>query len=86
MFTAAYDEVVATVIAIRKRAKLTQRELAQTLGREQNLIGRIETGQRRVDLVEFVWICQACGADPEVEVAKLTKALSGHVPRRRVRR
>ena len=83
MFTNAYDEVVATVVAMRKRAKLTQRELADILGREQNLVGRIETGQRRVDLVEFIWICHACGADPEIEVAKLTKTLAGHVPRRR---
>ena len=36
-----------------------------------------------IDLVEFIWICQACGADVEVEVAKLTRVLIGHVPRRR---
>jgi len=86
VFTAAYAEIVEAVITLRKRAGLTQRELAERLGREQNLVGRIETRQRRIDLVEFVWICQACGADPEIEVAQLVRLVKRQVPQRRSRR
>lgn len=85
MFTAAHKEIVSAVKTMRERAKLTQRQLADAVGREHSFIGRIETGQRRVDLVELVVICRACGVDPEVEIAKLVKELKTTVPRRATR-
>ena len=83
MVTAAHDALVAAVVQLRKNAGLTQRQLAEALGREQNLIGRIETGQRRIDLVEWVGICRACKVDPEVEIAKLVRQIKPLVPPRR---
>ena len=83
MVTAAHDALVAAVVQLRKNAGLTQRQLAEALGREQNLIGRIETGQRRIDLIEWVGICQACKADPELEIAKLVRQIKPLVPPRR---
>ena len=86
MFTTAFADLVAAVVDMRKRASLTQRQLAEAVGREQNFIGRIETGQRRVDVVELIQICRACGVDPEVEIASLVRKLSASVPKRRGRR
>jgi transcriptional regulator with XRE-family HTH domain len=83
MFTAASDALAAAVADLRKRAGLTQRALADALGREQNLVARIETGQRRVDMIEWVGICRACNANPEVEMTKLLRQLSSLVPSRR---
>jgi transcriptional regulator with XRE-family HTH domain len=83
MFTAAHDALVAAVVQLRKSAGLTQRQLAEALGREQNLIGRIETGQRRIDLVEWIGICRACKVDPEAEIAKLVRQIKALVPQRR---
>jgi transcriptional regulator with XRE-family HTH domain len=83
MFTAASDALAAAVVELRKRAGLTQRQLAEALGREQNLVARIETGQRRVDLVEWVGICRACEANPEVEISKLVRRILALVPTRR---
>ena len=56
------------LVALRKDAGLTQRQLAVKLKREHNMVGRIEVGERRLDVVEFYWFCKACGAKPE-EVA-----------------
>ena len=50
------------------------------MGREQSFIGRIETGQRRIDLVEFVWLAKACGADPDAILIKLAREVSRVVP------
>jgi transcriptional regulator with XRE-family HTH domain len=83
MFTGGYGQMVAAIVAMRRNAGLTQRELASALGREQNFVGRIETGQRRVDLIEFLWICRACKTDPEAQVLKLVRNLSGIAPLRR---
>jgi transcriptional regulator with XRE-family HTH domain len=86
MFTAASDALAAAVVELRKRARMTQRQLAEGVGREQNFVARIETGQRRIDLVEWVTICRACGVDPEVEIVKLLRKIGALVPQRRRRR
>lgn len=76
LHTAGHRELVSTVKALRKRAGLTQRELAERLGREQNFVARVETGGRRIDLVELIAICTACDADPGAEIAILVKRIT----------
>ena len=61
------------IVAMRKNAGLNQRQLAGRLGREQNLVGRLEKGQRRLDVVEFYWLCKACGVDPKSVARRLFK-------------
>jgi transcriptional regulator with XRE-family HTH domain len=82
LFTAAADAIAAAVVDLRRRRQMTQRDLAQAIGREQNYIARIETCQRRVDIVEWIKLCQACGTDPAKETARLLRVLLPLVPRR----
>ncbi|USZ14303.1 helix-turn-helix domain-containing protein [Moraxella sp. FZLJ2107] len=49
----------------RLRLGLTMRELAQKLDRPHSFVQRIEEGDRRLDVVEFVWYCQALGLNPQ---------------------
>ena len=58
-----YLVVRETLIAMRQAAGLTQRELADRLQREHSFVWRIETGERRLDVVEFAWVCQALNQD-----------------------
>lgn len=51
------------LIDMRKSAGMTQRELADKMGREQSFIWRLESGERRLDLIEFHWICNELGQD-----------------------
>ncbi len=67
------DCVHKMIVAIRTKAGLTQRQLAEKLGRERSLIGRLELGERRLDLVEFVSLCRACGAQPAREASRLMR-------------
>jgi transcriptional regulator with XRE-family HTH domain len=83
MFTTAFREIVSGVIAMRKGAGLTQRQLAAAVGREHNYIARIETGQRRVDLVELVQLCRACNIDPEQLIPEITHKIVSLLPRKR---
>ena len=76
LHTAAHRELVSAVKALRKSAGLSQRELAERLGREQNFVGRIETGQRRIDLVEWVMLCRACGVEPASELTRIVTSLA----------
>jgi len=65
-----------TIREIRESAGLTQRELCRKLNREHSFISKCELGERRIDIVEFYWICEACGANAEAEAKKIMKAFA----------
>jgi transcriptional regulator with XRE-family HTH domain len=85
MHNPAADLLANTVVELRKRAGMNQRELAAALGREQNYVARIETGQRRLDLIEWVQILWALGAEPEREVIGIIRQVSPLVPKTKKR-
>lgn len=57
----------------RKKAGLTQRELATRLSKPQSFVAKYEGGERRIDVVEFIGICRALSADSAGIVRKLAK-------------
>ncbi len=63
------------IVALRTNAGLTQRQLAEKLQRERSFIGRLELGERRLDMIEFFWLCRACEADPVKEAGALMRQL-----------
>lgn len=70
-----HGKVIAGTLAdLRAKTGMTQRDLAQKLGREHSFVAHCELGERRVDLAEFYWFCKACGASPSAEASKLMKA------------
>jgi transcriptional regulator with XRE-family HTH domain len=52
-----------------------QVELAARLGKAQSFVSRVETGERRVDVVEFCAIARAIGANPEALFAEVVRKL-----------
>jgi transcriptional regulator with XRE-family HTH domain len=54
----------ALMIEARKRAGLTQQQLADHLRRPQSFVAKYEGGERRLDVLEFVAIARTIGADP----------------------
>ena len=68
-----YLKVQRLLRELRNEAGLTQRSLGQLLKKPQSCIYNCESGNRRVDLSEFVQWCQACNIKP---VAALQRYLS----------
>jgi ribosome-binding protein aMBF1 (putative translation factor) len=64
VFSEINDELVAFLRDARTKAGLTQVEAAKKLGCRQTFISKIECGERRVDVVEFVLMTRAYGIDP----------------------
>lgn len=62
--TSQYHDAIATLIATRKERGVTQVKLAEALGKPQSFVAKFEGRERRLDIVEFLAICQALGADP----------------------
>lgn len=51
------------LIAARKKAGLTQQDVAERLGRPQSFVAKYEGGERRLDVVEFLQVAAAVNAD-----------------------
>ncbi len=52
----------------RKKAELTQVELATKLGQYKGYVSNYETGERRLDVVEFLEVAEALGVEPEAVI------------------
>jgi len=63
-YTAEYQKMLAKIVAARKAAGITQAMLAQRIGRPQSFISKIENGERRLDLIEFLEIARQIGLSP----------------------
>ncbi|WP_374046660.1 helix-turn-helix domain-containing protein [uncultured Pseudomonas sp.] len=48
----------------RESRGLTMRELGALLGVTHSYVQKIELGERRLDVVEFVWYCEALDVAP----------------------
>jgi transcriptional regulator with XRE-family HTH domain len=55
----------------RKAARLSQEELAARLKTSQTVIARIEIGERRIDVIEFVDLAKALRLDPRTILSDL---------------
>jgi transcriptional regulator with XRE-family HTH domain len=61
------------LIALRKEAGLTQTAVAGRLKRPQSFVAKYEGGERRLDVIEFLDVAHALGADPQEIIASLQK-------------
>jgi len=57
----------------RKAARLTQQAVAKKLGRYQSYVATVESGQRRVDVVEFLELAEAIGFDPSEIIRRVAR-------------
>jgi transcriptional regulator with XRE-family HTH domain len=68
------DALIKLLVSTREEAGLTQRDLARLLRRAQSFVGRFETGERRLDVVEFVAVAKALKVDPVELFAKFVRS------------
>jgi transcriptional regulator with XRE-family HTH domain len=59
--TPQYIEFVAKLRTARKARGLSQRQLGHLLGKQQSFVSKVETCERRLDLIETVEWCLALG-------------------------
>lgn len=69
IYSEEYKAVIDVLVAERKKAGITQVQLAKELGKPQSFISKIENRERRLDIVEFFHVCRAMKKD----IAELLK-------------
>lgn len=71
-----YRLVVNRLRETREALDLSQTELAERIGHTQQWVSQVESGSRRLDVIEFAEICLALGADPSMVLAPVAEALA----------
>jgi ribosome-binding protein aMBF1 (putative translation factor) len=72
--TDRHKALIGLLIAKREAAGMTQAQLAERLGEYQSFVARLESGQRRCDVVEFIELAQILGFDPSEAIREIEKA------------
>lgn len=72
--TAASDPLVALLVQARTEAGLSQRGLAERLGKPRSFVSKIETKERRIDVLEFIEWAEAVDVSPNILFEALVNA------------
>lgn len=59
----SYKQMIALLRAKRIENNITQEQLASNLGVNQGVVSKIETCERRIDVIELMNICRCINID-----------------------
>ncbi|HEX7997922.1 MAG TPA: helix-turn-helix transcriptional regulator [Pyrinomonadaceae bacterium] len=66
-----YKRFQELLVEARKNAGLSQEAVAERIGQPQSVVSKIESGVRRLDVVEFMAVMEAIDMDPVDFIKKL---------------
>lgn len=69
-----HEKFRSMLVQARRKAGLTQAQLATLLSRPQSFVSKIERGERRLDVVEFFEVAEHIGFDPFIFLRALRKS------------
>jgi transcriptional regulator with XRE-family HTH domain len=79
IYTQQHQRLRELLIEARRKAGLTQAQVAERLGKPQSFVAKYEGGERRLDVIEFLAVAKVVGVD----AAKiLASAVSIHAQER----
>jgi transcriptional regulator with XRE-family HTH domain len=71
-----YEKLTELLVQARWKSGLTQQEVADALKTHQSYVAKVEGGERRIDVVEFMELARVLGVVP----SNLLKKLETTVP------
>ncbi|HEX7933049.1 helix-turn-helix transcriptional regulator [Paraburkholderia madseniana] len=73
---------IATLLTERRKARgLLQQDIAERLGRPQGFVSKVESGSRRLDVIELLDFLRALEADPHEFIDRLLDQPLSSLPR-----
>lgn len=82
MYSRQHLAVLKVLRQIREEAGLTQAELASKIEHPQSYVSKYENGERRLNIVDLVVLCEALNVSLTSFAAKLEKELAVPASRR----
>lgn len=70
-----YRRLCGVLRQLRQEADMTQRDLAAKLRKPPSFVHKCEVGDRRIDPVELIYWCKACGASSSRTLAELERQI-----------
>jgi ribosome-binding protein aMBF1 (putative translation factor) len=67
----AYEKLTELLVQARRKSGLTQQEVADALKTHQSYVAKVEGGERRIDVVEFMELARVLGVVPSSLLKKL---------------
>ena len=75
IYTNNYKYLLQLLKSYRKKANLTQKELADKLDVNQSLISKIESGERKINIIELVMFLKVMNFNPLEIIEKFLNSL-----------
>lgn len=72
-----YLSLPKLLIELRKERGLLQSDLAEKIKKPQSYVSKYERGERRLDLIEFIELCNAMNLDPKEIFSSFLDKLDG---------
>ena len=61
----------------RESQQLSMRALAERMDKSHSYIQKVEQGERRLDVVEYVWYCRSLKIEPQIGLDLIQQVLIG---------
>lgn len=75
IYSEEYQRVIKRLRQARREQGLTQATVAEHLGKPQSFLAKVESGERRLDVLEFIHLAQLLSLDP----ANVIKDIMGEI-------
>ncbi|EBG5321696.1 helix-turn-helix transcriptional regulator [Salmonella enterica subsp. enterica] len=75
VYSEEYQSVIKVLRDTRVKKGITQEKLAQAMNRPQSFIAKIESGERRLDVIEFAYVAQLLDINPAPLLEKVMKKM-----------
>lgn len=69
--TAEMHALLSWLRSAREAQGLSMRDLANRLGKPHSYVQKVEQGERRLDVVEYVWYCNSLNVKPETGLEQI---------------
>jgi len=72
----ANQQLLKLLTEIRAEKRMVQTELAARLGKPASYVAKVELGDRRMDVIEFIEYCQALGISPRTAFVRVLQKIA----------
>ena len=78
VYSPHYDKLRLWLKAHREEQSLSLRDVSEKWGKHHSILGKIEQARRKIELVEFIELCQVLEVDPLEGLSVIVKSMNSN--------